>query len=203
LGRRLLIAWSIRSRNEKGVALPTMPEQINPSIDPHDVSNGFYPYLRKVGPEDTEFVDIVSWLKTKGAPAKTSLEAQRAQTVDGPGHWLPAEIVFEAENGAKLRLDAALVFNFPHVALVELKQFFAFGNPSVLEFYPGLRQPVGYVSVSPIGAAWPEQGANCYRPADTDRYEYGAEYVDSTGRYRKERRSWVFISFGVWVKEAN
>jgi hypothetical protein len=171
------------------------------AIDPSDVSNGYYPHLRKVGPEDPEFLDIISWLKSKGAPAKTVLQAQRAQTVDGPGKWLPAEIAFETESGAVLRLDAALVFHFPHVALVELKQFFRFGDPARLELYPGPRQPVGYVSISPIGVEWPEQGERCYRPADSDRFDYGAEYVDRTGRYHRERRRWVFVSFAVWVKQ--
>ena len=192
----------------KGVAMSTVSEQTGampagPAVDPQDVSNGFYPHLRKVGPEDPEFLDILSWLKAKGAPAKTRLEAQRAQTVDGPGRWLPAGIVFETTDGNILHLDAALVFNFPHVALVELKQFFRFGDPSVLELYPGPRQQVGYISVSPIGAAWPEQGDDCFRPADTDRFEYAAQYVDASGRYQKERRRWAFVSFGVWVKQRN
>ena len=181
----------------------TASDAVSLSIDPHDVANGFYPHLRKVGPGDAEFLDVVSWLKSKGAPAKTSLDAQRAMTVNGPGKWMPAEIIFAGENGAVLRLDAALVFNFPHVALTELKQFFRFGDPTVLEWYPGIRQPVAYVAVSPIGAAWPEQGPDCYRPTDADRNDYGAEYTDATGRYRKERRSWVFVSFGVWVKQRN
>ena len=171
------------------------------SIDPQDVSNGYYPHLRKVGPGDPEFLDVISWLKSKGAPRQTELYASRAQTVDGPGRWLPAQIRFHGENGMEISLDAALVFNFPHVALVELKQFFAFGNPNVLEFYPGIRQPVAYVITSPIGAPWPEEGANCFRPADSDRNDYGAEYIDTTGRYRKVRRSWVFVSYGVWIKD--
>jgi hypothetical protein len=184
-------------------SLTNNPARSGPAIDPHDVANGFYPHLRKVGPEDAEFLDILSWLKSKGAPGNTVLQAQRAQTADGsPGRWMPAEIVFEA-NGARMRLDAALVFNFPHVALVELKQCFGFGNAAQLEFYPGPRQPVSFVPLSPIGAAWPEQGEDCYRPADADRFDYGAEYVDASGRYLKERRRWVFVSFGVWVEQRN
>jgi hypothetical protein len=197
-----------KAAQAKGVAMSTVSEQTDatpagPSVDPRDISNGFYPHLRKVGPEDPEFLDILSWLKSKGAPAKTRVQARRAQTVDGPGQWLPAEIVFETESGSVLRLDAALVFNFPHVALVELKQIFRFGDPSILELYPGPRQPVGYLSVSPIGAAWPEQGEDCFRPTDADRFEVGAQYMDSTGRYQKERRRWVFVSFSVWVKQRN
>jgi hypothetical protein len=171
-----------------------------PSIDPKDISNGFYPHLRKVGPLDPEFLDIISWLQSKGAPRKTSLAADRSQTVDGPGRWMPAQITFESEEGNQLRLDAAMVFNFPHVALTDLEQFFRFGNPSVLEFYPGLRQTVSFITISPVGAAWPEQGENCFRPADSDRLEFGAEYIDQTGQYRKDRRTRMFVSYGVWVK---
>jgi len=170
------------------------------SIDPNDISNGFYPHLRKVGPSNPEFLDVVSWLKSKGAPRKTSLVAKRAEALDISGRWMPTEIVFAADNGTVLGLDAAMVFNFPHVALVDLKVFFGFGNPSLTELYPGIRQTVGYVQISPIGAAWPEQGENCYRPADSDRSEYGTEYIDQTGHYRKDRHSWAFISYGVWVK---
>lgn len=170
------------------------------SINLTDISNGFYPHLRKVGVDNPEFLDVVAWLKSKGAPRKTTLMAQHTETPDGPGRWLPTQIVFDNENGPTLGLDAAMVFNFPHVALVDLKNFFGFGNPAVTELYPGIRQTVGYVQISPIGAAWPEQGENCYRPADSDRSDYGAEYIDQTGHYRKNRQSWAFISYGVWVK---
>lgn len=173
------------------------------SIDPNDISNGFYPHLRKVGPTNPEFLDVIAWLKSKGAPPNTDLKAERSMTVDGPGRWMPAQISWSMADGSMrpLGLDAAMMFNFPHVALTDLQQYFGFGNPNVLTFYPGLRQPVSFITVSPIGTAWPEQGANCFRPADSDRSDYGAEFIDQTGRYRKEQRSWMFVSYGVWVKQ--
>jgi hypothetical protein len=168
-------------------------------IDPNDIANGFYPHLRKVGPDNPEFLDVLAWLTSRGAPAAAKIRAQRALTANGPGRWLPAELTYESAQGSVV-FDAALVFNFPHITLVELKNYFHFGDASVWETYPGPRHPAAYVTLSPIGAAWPEQGDNCFRPAPTDRYDYGAEYVDPTGRYRKERRMWAFFALGVWVK---
>jgi hypothetical protein len=168
--------------------------------DRTDLSNGFYPHLRKVGEADPEFQDVLSWLASKGAPRHTRLFAPRGVSTDGSPSLLPTQIEWKM-NGFEAVLDAALVFNFPHVALTELKQAFGFGNPNVLEYYPGLRQPVAYVWRTPVGEAWPQQGPNAYRPASGDRSEYGTEYVDQSGRFRKEKRHWMFVSYGVWVKQ--
>jgi hypothetical protein len=168
--------------------------------DPRDLANGYYPHLRKVGEADPEFQDVLAWLERKGAPRHSRLFATRGVSTDGSPSLLPTQIEWRS-SGFETHLDAALVFNFPHVALTELQRLFGFGNPNVLEFYPGLRQPVAYVWRSPVGEAWPQQGPNAYRPADGDRSEYGSEYVDQTGRYRKEKRHWMFVSYGVWLKQ--
>jgi hypothetical protein len=171
-------------------------------IDPKDISNGFYPYLRKVGPTDPEFLDVIEWLKSKGAPAATHLVPHWAPAINGPGGPLPTGIVWESLSGTSTELDAAMVFNFPHVALVELKHLFGFGDPNVLEFYPGPRKAVSYLEASPIGEAWPEQGQGAFRPAANDSFAYGDEFTDSTGRFRKERRQWAYLSYPVWLKVA-
>jgi hypothetical protein len=172
--------------------------------DPKDLANGYYPHLRKVAVDDPEFLDIQSWLVSKGAPRFSRYFVPQGVSWFNEKAILPTEMVWEGakkEANGLLRLDAALVFNFPHVALVELKKAFGFGDPNVLEMYPGFRQPVQYVLRSPIGAPWPEKGENAYRPSEADREPYGAVYADPTGRYVKERHSWAFISYGVWIKQ--
>jgi hypothetical protein len=174
----------------------------DPYLNPDDLSNGHYPHLRKVGAEDPEFLDVVSWLEHKGAPPFTRFYVPKGLSLDGANAILPTEMHWESSGRETLKLDAALVFNFPHVALTELKRHFGFGDPNVLEMYPGPRQPVSFVTVSPIGESWPEQGSGVFRPASADHYEYGAVYVDPTGEYRKEKRHWAFVPYGVWVKAA-
>lgn len=179
------------------------------SYDPRDLSNGHYPHLRKVAIDDPEFLDIQRWLTSKGAPPYTRLFVPKGLGVAGDNLILPTEMHWdqrdrqEWEDGprdATLKLDAALVFNFPHVALVELKHYFHFGNPNIVEMYPGLRKPVEFVVHSPIGVPWPEKGANAFRPSEFDKEAYGATYHDETGAYRKERFGWAFISYPVWIK---
>jgi len=174
------------------------------AFDPRDLSNGHYPHLRKVAVDDPEFLDIQNWLASKGAPRFSRFFVPKGLGLAGDNLILPTELHWagaSGEAGDTLKLDAALVFNFPHVALVELKKVFGFGNPNVLEMYPGYRQPVEFVVKSPIGAAWPERGENAFRCSEADREPYGAVYQDATGRYVKEKRYWAFISFGVWVKQ--
>lgn len=170
--------------------------------DPKDLSNGHYPHLRKLAVDDPEFQDILNWFIEKGAPVYSRLYVPKGISIDGSNSVLPTEIHWDntLEGDSPLKLDAALVFNFPHVALVQLKHAFRFGNPNVTEMYPGLRKTVEYVTHSPIGVAWPEQGENAFRPSQFDKEAYGAIYFDETGSYRKEKRSWAFFSFPVWVK---
>ena len=172
------------------------------TYDPRDLSNGHYPHLRKVAIDDPEFLDIQRWLVSKGAPAYSRLYVPKGLSVEGDNPILPTEMHWDkAYDGAEtLKLDAALVFNFPHVALVELKHAFHFGDPNILEMYPGLRKPVEYVAHSPIGVAWPEKGANAFRPSEFDHEAYGATYFDETGTYRKDRYGWAFISYPVWIR---
>jgi hypothetical protein len=174
-------------------------------INPTDLANGYYPHLRKVAVDDPEFLDIQKWLVSKGAPKGWRLDARRGTDPLRGDAILPTEMVWEGaprEADGVLRLDAALVFNFPHVALVELKKAFGFGNPNVLEMYPGLRKPVQYVTRSPIGAHWPERGTDAYRPSpDNPRAEGFAEgdvYEDATGRYKLTREWSLFARVPVW-----
>ncbi len=172
------------------------------NYDPRDLPNGHYPHLRKVAIDDPEFLDIQRWFSSKGAPAYSRLFVPKGLGVEGDNLILPTEMHWDkAYGGAEtLKLDAALVFNFPHVALVELKHAFGFGDPNIVEMYPGLRKPVEYVAHSPIGAPWPEKGANAFRPSEFDKEAYGAVYHDESGAYRKDRFGWAFISYPVWIK---
>lgn len=175
------------------------------TYDPKDLSNGHYPHLRKVAIDDPEWADINNWLASKGAPPFTRLYVPKGLGREGDNLILPTEMWWEASGKETLKLDAALVFNFPHVALVELKKHFGFGNPNIVEMYPGLRKPVKFVEYSPIGARWPERDENgmaAYRPSELDDEPYGATWHDSTGTYRKERRGWAFISYPVWFRVA-
>lgn len=170
------------------------------TYDPRDLANGHYPHLRKLAADDPEFLDIQRWLTSKGAPAYTRLYVPKGLGREGDNLILPTEMHWERNGAETLKLDAALVFNFPHVALVELKQAFGFGNPNVIEMYPGLRKHVEYVVHSPIGVPWPEKGENAFRPSEFDKEPYGATYFDESGHYRKERHGWAFISYPVWVR---
>lgn len=171
-------------------------------FDPSDISNGFYPHLRKVGEADPEFLDVLGWLESKGAPGQLRLYADRGVSTDGSPSILPSQIEF-TRGGQAVSLDAALVFNFPHVALVDLKNAFGFGNPNVLDYYPGIRREVAFIKrPSPIGEHWPEKGANAYRPADFDTLPIGVTWVDSTGSYLKVERGWWVVKYGVWIKQA-
>lgn len=181
---------------KKGVT-DTMSEA---TYDPRDLANGHYPHLRKLAADDPEFLDIQRWLSSKGAPAYTRLYVPKGLGREGDNLILPTEMHWERNGAETLKLDAALVFNFPHVALVELKQAFGFGNPNIIEMYPGLRKPVEYVVHSPIGVPWPEKGENAFRPSEFDQEPYGATYFDESGHYRKERHGWAFISYPVWVR---
>lgn len=182
-------------------AMATSPVQITGQIDPKDISNGFYPHLRRVGPDDPEFLDIVQWLIDQGAPATWALAATLA---DGPGQgnrWLPANIVWTGANGGILKTDALMTFNFPHVTLTDLQQFFQFGDPRILEFYPGPRTVPSFVQVNPVGVEWPENGSGAYRPSDADNeasFPYGALYSDATGTYRKQKRGFFIFPYAIW-----
>lgn len=170
------------------------------AYDPKDLSNGHYPHLRKVAIDDPELADILRWFGSKRIPPYTRLYVPKGLGLEGDNLILPTEMHWERNGSETLKLDAALVFNFPHVALVELKQAFGIGNPNIIEMYPGLRKPVEYVLRSPIGVPWPERGENAFRPSEFDKEPYGATYFDESGHYRKERHGWAFISYPVWVR---
>ncbi len=167
-----------------------------------DVANGYYPQLTKVDLNSPEFLSVVEWLVSKGAPVpKASVIA--AINPGGAGHLMPTNLVFSNAAGSSLESDAALVFNFPHVTLVELKNAFGFGDSKVLEFYPG-RQATNVpapVVASPIGVAWPEQGPNAFRPSADDHFPIGATYSDASGTYFKDFYQWVFVTCPVWRKK--
>lgn len=173
-----------------------------PTYNPQDLANGRYPHLRKLAIDDPEFHGILNWFASKGAPAYSRLYVPKGLGLAGDQLLLPTEIHWDntLSGDNPLKLDAALVFNFPQVALVELKHAFRFGDPNILEMYPGLRKPVEYVTRSPIGVQWSEQGANAFRPSPFDQEPYGATYFDETGSYRKEKRGWAFISYPVWIR---
>ena len=173
-----------------------------PAYNPQDLANGRYPHLRKLALDDPEFQDILNWFASKGAPPYSRLYVPKGLGLAGDNLLLPTEIHWDntLSGDNPLKLDAALVFNFPHVSLVELKHAFRFGDPNIVEMYPGLRKPVEYVTRSPIGAPWPEQGGNAFRPSPFDKEPYGVSYFDETGSYRKEKRGWAFISYPIWIR---
>lgn len=166
-----------------------------------DLSNGFYPYLRKFGMDDPEFLDILSWLQSKGAPAFLLNVYANMQ-----GQKMPTQIIWDDGKGKALEMDAAIVYNFPHVALVDLKAYFEFGNPMITELYAGYRAPAKFVSVPVMGAAWPEEsearGVPCFHTVPHDGLNDGATYIDSKGSYLKVGRKFAFFTIeSVWVKQ--
>ncbi len=182
-------------------------------IDPRDVGNGYYPYLRRVGPTDLEFLDIIAWLQLRGAPKDVTLVADN----DGwTGKPLPARVrfsiagspdalknnVLDGSNSLIYNEDALQMYNFPDNTLIGLKVFFKFGDPSVREFYPGLRQTVGYVVVDPIGIEWPsENGFHGSRVDNMNTFPEGAKFTRADGTYEKIGRRFAFFNIEpVWRK---
>lgn len=170
--------------------------------DPKDLSNGHYPHLRKVAIDDPEWLDINRWLTAKGAPPYTRLYVAKGLTWGNESGILPTEMHWKTDTDTPLKLDAALVFNFPHVALVELKRVFGFGDPNVLEMYPGVRKPAASIDQNPIGEPWPDRPGE-YRPSAYDQANplpYGTVWTDGRGSFVREKRGWAFISYPAWRK---
>lgn len=182
--------------------------------DPKDLSNGHYPHLRRVSEDDPEWKDIHQWFASFGIPRYARLVAPKGLAAPGDNPIMPTNIQWTRHGapadgtqdvGDVKNLDAAMVFNFPHIALEELLEFYGKPKHATAQMYPGIRKPVKFVEYSPIGARWPERdeaGAEAYRPSQLDSEPYGAAWTDATGTYRKERRGWAFISYPVWVKVA-
>lgn len=171
-----------------------------------DLANGYYPHLRKLAADDPEWVDILAWFSSKGIPAYTQFATPRGiDPVKNLVVALPTEIHWNKPGAETLKLDAALVFNFPHVALVELKNYFSVGNPAAIEMYPGLRKPIVELPQNPIGAPWPEKGPNAFRPSDSDQRNplpYYSEVSVGGDRFIKERHGWVFVTYPIWVRQS-
>lgn len=177
------------------------------NFNPNDLSNGHYPHLRRLAVDDPEFLDIQFWLTAKGAPRFSRFFVPKGLGLGGDNLILPTEMWWEGapgEAGGALKLDATLVFNFPHVALVELKKAFGFGDRNILEMYPGYRKPLPLVIPAVIGAHWPERGANAYRPHEAnpraEGFNPGDTYRDATGSYIFTRERSLFSSVPVWRK---
>lgn len=190
------------------------------SIDPNDLGNGWYNHIRHVGPDDPEFLNILGWLILKGAPKDVILIAEPVNNPSDPNRFGPASLRFSEpaavqalknEDSARKTydLDASQAFNYPRTALIGLKVFFGFGNPNLLEDYPGIRQPLQYVEASPLGFPWPEQSTIYGRPAfhgsgvdNINKYPEDSVYTDSSGSYKKIQRKWAFFNAEpVWVKQ--
>lgn len=182
-------------------AAPLPPAQLDLATD---LGNGFYPQLRQVGAEDPEFKAVLAWLGSNGAPPITKIEAQKAACISSmpctpkPGGYMPAEVWFHDSKHGDLSLDAVLVYNFPHVALIDLENFYAFGDPKVLKWFNAPREPVKTISLAPVGEPWPDQCAKCFRAADTDSLEIGSRYEDTRGVFRKVRFWWAFFPQARW-----
>lgn len=182
--------------------------------NPNDLANGYYPHLRKVSVNDPEWAGIHEWFASFGIPKYARLVAPKGIAAPGDNPTMPTNVQW-TRNGAPAEgtqdvgdvknLDAAMVFNFPHIALVELIEFYGKPAPRVVPMYPGPRKRIAYVEYSPIGQRWPERdenGQTAFRPSVLDNEPYGATWTDASGVYRKERKGWAFISYPVWFKVA-
>lgn len=175
--------------------------------DPGDISNGFYPALRKVGYDDGELRAKLEWLVQAGAPNPVRIKSEGASCVQlspctpNAGSFMPAGIWF-AKNGRELQLDLTLVFNFPSTALTDLETFYSFGNTAIRKVYVGPVIPVKIVLLTPVGEAWPDKCPDlCFRAAAGDNYPYDFIYTDASGQYVKERTFWAFFPTGaLWRK---
>lgn len=170
-------------------------------VDPKDLANGYYPHLPRVSEDD--LYNVLDWFVSLGIPDDNGLwTAKGTDPVTNEVKYLPTEIQWTKEGADDLFLDAALVFNFPHVARVELLGYFGLPGTSITVLYPGPRKTVQFVEFNPIGTKWPEQGTDAFRPAPGDQSPYGTIFTNSYGeRFVKEKRNFAFISYGVWFRQ--
>ncbi len=177
-----------------------------------DLSNGYYPHLRTVGPDDPEFLDVLKWIYSKGIPPYTRLFTPKGLDPHGFKSDMPVEIHWTKGDvgdttgrpdvaGIKI-LEAAMVFNFPHIALEELLVFYGLPKHTTHQMYPGPRKPVAVIDQNPIGEPWPDRPGD-FRPSAFDQQNplpYGTVWTYGGASYRKEKGGWAFISYTYWRK---
>jgi hypothetical protein len=173
-------------------------------LNPNDLANGYYNNISKVNV--ARVYEVYSWMKGH-CPSLPPFKFVTPKGIDplvNAVKPLPTEMHFPAISEADntLKLDAAMVGTYPHVALVEVKNTYKCGDPNVLVYMPSKSPANNEVFVSPVGEAWPEKGLNAYKPKPNDFSAYGSSYTDCSGVYEKQRRWNVFIPYGVWVKIA-
>lgn len=186
---------------------------VGPKVNEADLGNGFYKQLSTPVALDDGYRDKLRWLGSQCSRLPTLIQLI-AQSSDGDvtdSNGLTADLPTVIQFGSiesGLRLEAALVGLFPHIARVELINHFGGGNPGDTVMYtpPPPPQPDG--QPSPIGARWPERDATvggvAYRPALDNPmakpFKEGDVYSDATGNYRLTH-IWVpFVYAAVWVK---
>jgi hypothetical protein len=182
---------------------------VGPKVNEADLGNGFYPQLSNPVAFDDDYRNKLKFLgrECSRLPAQVRLIAQSQAgdiTDDTEGTpALPSVIAF-GFGAEEHRLDAALVGIMPHVARIELIQRYGGGDANRVVMYepPAAPQPDG--KPSPIGAKWPEKGANAYRPADDNPqalgYKEGDTYTDATGSYVLDFQWYWVVKFPVWRK---
>ena len=189
---------------------------VGPKVNEADLGNGYYPHLRKVGAADPEFLDVLAWLRSNGIPWHVRIFTPKGTDPAGFVTLMPDEIHWTKgdagdtagrpdlpEKGIKI-LEAALVFNFPHVALEELLEFYGLPKNTTHQMYPGPRKAVATIDQSPIGEAWPDRPGD-FRPSAYDQANplpYGTVWTDGTGSYVREKRGWAFVGYAAWKKVA-
>ncbi len=146
---------------------------------------------------------VLSWLLRHGVPKSPLLTSQVRQLPPELGGrvYTTWDWVFRHPEKDPFPHDLGLALNAPAVLLVQLKEYYGFGDPRVWEPYPDPElkpDEVVVVVKNPLGA---ERAPGEYSPARGDRLPVGAAVTVDGVRYRKERRYWAFVPYAVWVRD--
>lgn len=187
---------------------------VGPKVNEEDLGAGFYqqdglPPVKN----DPAYSGKLQWLYEECSGrcgAEADLVAQYGGgdiTLESPAvPDLPTVISWKKGTAPEFRQDAALVGYAPHNARIELINHFGGGDPNVLKYYAPPKPPQPDGKPSPIGAKWPERGANAYRPSiDNPRavpYNAGDTYTDASGKYNLTFQWSAFVRVPVWEKVA-
>jgi len=165
-------------------------------VDEFDLANGYYIHLPPVSLDQLE--KVLGWFDALGIPEETGYWTGKGTDPSlNEEKYLPTEVQWSKDGFEDLFLDAALVYNFPHVARVELLNYFGFPGADVLVMYPGVRDTIMFTDVDPIGEWWPEQ--NGYKPAKGDTLPEGSVFTKYGMQYQKIGRQVAFYRYQVWI----
>lgn len=124
---------------------------------------------------------VLQWLIAHGAPESYSISSE---TLHYPGGAFVIDSLHMAHGSAQIKMSLPLVLAMPEVALVDIGRALSLAVQWEPYTEPSQLAPIP----RPIGAPDPAR-PGYYFTAPGDVFPRGAEWEDTSGRYRK---TWVF-----------